>query len=81
MDDPDELYRRAKLAQRKAEQAGFVVTASAWALVAESVLQGADVDAIAMLHLAGETTASSSRAPSFDVQTSNVPPLSPEVRP
>lgn len=74
IDDPDELYHRAKLAQQKAEQAGLTVTARAWAIVAEGALLGAELDATAILHLAGE------RAAPPNVPPPNVLPLFPGTR-
>lgn len=64
MDDPSELYHHAKLAQQEAERAGFVLTATALGIFAESVLLGAEVDPAVILRLAGEGAAPAGWLPS-----------------
>ena len=45
MNEPNDLYRQAKIAQRQAERGGFIGTATALANIAEMIILEAGVDA------------------------------------
>ena len=57
MNEPSDLYRQTKIAQRQAERSGFIGTATALASIAEMIILEAGVDAEVIAEFAPRTTA------------------------